>query len=144
MPCINTLIFSISYLVLVPHCAVWMAAAVLAARSRTARLKLRDADWTRQGTIFLFLQLQGVTLEAHVMPHVCQGAGGGLSCNFKYLPDARAAGSLATMHVSFSHKIYEKSGYQRARIGEPIAACIVPPAAAATAFYEGSNWLVRW
>lgn len=37
-----------------------------------------------------------------------------LTCNFKCLPCARAAGRLTTMPISFSHKIYEKSGYQGA------------------------------
>lgn len=37
-----------------------------------------------------------------------------LTSNFKCLPCARAAGRPTTMPISFSHKIYEKPGYQRA------------------------------
>lgn len=61
-------------------------------------------------TIFLFSS--SVTLEAHFSGYGV--APSRLTCNFKCLPCARTAGRLTTMPISFSHKIYEKFGYQRA------------------------------
>lgn len=65
-------------------------------------------------TIFLFSS--SVTLEAHFSGYRATRAEGPskLTCNFKCLPSARTAGRLTTMPISFSHKIYENSGYQQA------------------------------
>lgn len=65
-------------------------------------------------TIFLFSS--SVTLEAHFSGYRAMRAEGPseLTCNFKCLPCARTAGRLTTIPISFSHEIYEKSGYQRA------------------------------